>query len=66
MIVDETRQVEQSIEDIPRNNCFKIPRATMLRYSSSVNTKIYALHLKQKSNAGVFHGILRNFRTATF
>ena len=38
----------------------------MLRYSSSVNTKIYALHLKQKSNAGVFHGILRNFRTATF
>ena len=27
-IVDETGEVQQSIEDIPRNNCFKIPRKT--------------------------------------
>ena len=28
MIVDETGEVQQSVEDIPTNNWFKIPRAT--------------------------------------
>ena len=28
--------------------------------------KVYALQLKQKSIAGVFHGILGNLRAATF
>ena len=38
----------------------------MLCNSISVNMKVCALQLKQKSTTGVFHGILRNFRTATF
>ena len=38
----------------------------MLSNSISVNMKFFALQLKQKSTAGVFHGILQNFRTATF
>ena len=38
----------------------------MLHNSISVDMKIYALQLKQKSIAGVFNGILQNFRTATF
>ena len=28
MIVGETGNLQQSIEDIPRNNCIKIPRTT--------------------------------------
>ena len=28
MIVEETGEVEQSTEDIPRNTCFKIPSRT--------------------------------------
>ena len=28
MIIDETRAVQKSVEDIPSNNCFKILRAT--------------------------------------
>ena len=28
MIVEETREVKESMEDITRNNCFKIPRTT--------------------------------------
>ena len=54
MIVDETGEVQQSIEDILRNNCFKIPRTHMLRSSVSVDMKVYALQLKQKSTADVF------------
>ena len=38
----------------------------MLRDSISVNTKVCALQLKQKSFACVFHGILWNFSVATF
>ena len=34
----------------------------MLCNSISVDMKVYALQLKQKSTANVFHGILRNFR----
>ena len=38
----------------------------MLHNSISVDTKVYALQLKQKSTAGVLHGILQNFRIASF
>ena len=42
MIVDETGEVQQSIKDILRNNCFKIPRIKMLQNSVSVDIKVYA------------------------
>ena len=38
----------------------------MLRNSVSVDVKVCASELKQKSTASVFHGILRNARKATF
>ena len=38
----------------------------MLSNSVFVDMKVYALQLKQKYTAGVFHGILQNFRPATF
>ena len=38
----------------------------MLLNSVSVDMKVYALQLKQKSTADIFLGILRNARTATF
>ena len=53
MIVDETEEVQQSIKDIPRNNSFKIPRATCPA------TKIEIHH-------GCFLQNLQNFRAATF
>ena len=37
--------------------------AVQLNY---VDMKVYALQLKRKSTAGVFHGIGHNFGTATF
>ena len=41
-------------------------KENMLCNSFSVDIKVYALQLKQKSFTGVFHGVLRNFRTVTF
>ena len=38
----------------------------MLCNSFPVDIKVYALQLKQKSFTGVFHEVLRNFRTVTF
>ena len=38
----------------------------MLYNSISVDMKVYALQPKQRSTAGVFYGILRNFTRATF
>ena len=38
----------------------------MLHNSVSVDIKVYALQLKQKSTVGVSNGVLQNFRTATF
>ena len=63
-IVDETGEEQQSNEYIPRNNCFKTPRKTC--WAIQFLSIFFALQLKQKSTAGVFHGILQNFRTATF
>ena len=47
MIIDETVEVQQSIEDIPRNNCFKIPRTTC--YETGFLMKVYALQLPVSS-----------------
>ena len=38
----------------------------MLHNSFSVDIMVYALQLKQKFTTGVFHEIVRHFRTATF
>ena len=51
---------KESIEDITRKTSSK------LRNSVFVDKKFYALQLKQKSTAGTFHGISRNFRAANF
>ena len=64
-IIDETGEVQQSIEDIPRNNYFKITSATCCVihiYLVTVDMKVYALQLNQNSTADVFHAILPNFR----
>ena len=56
----------KSIKDIPRNNYFKIPKTNMPHNPTSVDIKVYALQLKQKSTAAGSNGIVRNFRTVTF
>ena len=50
-----------SEKQLPQNS-----KDSMLQNSISVGMKVYTLQLKQKSTVYVFHGILRNFRTATF
>ena len=41
-------------------------KENMLHNSFSVDIMVYALQLKQKFTTGVFHEIVRHFRTATF
>ena len=61
IVVDKIGEMQQSIEDIPRNNSLKIQVITScaIQFLSLLVMKAYTLQLKQKST-----GILQNFRIA--
>ena len=68
MIVDEIGEVQQSIKYIPSSEkeLLQNSKHNILLSSISLDMKVYAMQLEQKSTAEIFGRILWNFRTATF